>query len=574
MLDRQALRAGPPPLLVTNLTMLEYLLVRGQDAPILEQSRGLLEYVILDEVHTYIGVQATELALLLRRVALAFGSDPRTIRVIATSATLGTGERQEQEAQLRQFLRDLTGADPGTVHAVIGERAPLDLPAEAPAGRFAASVLDGLPDEAAWKRLAPAPQLQAIARRLHRGERIPWSEWRRVSQDTLALEVEGEAGARALLTACARAKRPGDGQVFLPVRMHVFERTLSGLWACCDPACPGRPAGKPADWNFGKIFLDRCDLCDACGAPVLEVRICQACGTEALAGEETGVSSGTGRRLHAPAPEVADDDFALELDLPDTGEDPAPEPEPAPALRMARWILPQAAPRTVRLAVRRKTGEILEFPRARCRAACIARRRFRWQLSVVRGAEPWPPDRAPVPDRRVLHARGRCSRRAWRGQPRQRGGRKTFLRPEAPDLHRCAAGHRPVSAKLQADAERAFLRAFAYHAVQSKPPAGTPGEIAAKRKEIAALEAAASPALAGILDEARADLADLEGSADAKPVSWPDMRDRLAQDHTLLHIKTLWELREDAFQDPGDLAHFLLLREFLPARRPGKLRPR
>jgi DEAD/DEAH box helicase domain-containing protein len=130
VLDRKALRVSPPPLLVTNLTMLEYMLVRRQDAPILEQSRSLLEYIILDEVHTYIGAQATELALLLRRVALAFGRDPRTIRVIATSATLGTGERREQAAQLRQFLRDLTGAEAGTVHAVIGDRAPLDLPPE------------------------------------------------------------------------------------------------------------------------------------------------------------------------------------------------------------------------------------------------------------------------------------------------------------------------------------------------------------------------------------------------------------------------------------------------------------
>jgi ATP-dependent helicase YprA (DUF1998 family) len=60
--DRQSLRADPPPLLVTNLTMLEYMLVRRQDAPILQQSRGLLEYIILDEVHTYVGAQATELA--------------------------------------------------------------------------------------------------------------------------------------------------------------------------------------------------------------------------------------------------------------------------------------------------------------------------------------------------------------------------------------------------------------------------------------------------------------------------------------------------------------------------------
>ena len=55
VLDRQSLRASPPPILVTNATMLEYMLVRSQDAPILEQSRGKLKWIVLDEAHSYIG---------------------------------------------------------------------------------------------------------------------------------------------------------------------------------------------------------------------------------------------------------------------------------------------------------------------------------------------------------------------------------------------------------------------------------------------------------------------------------------------------------------------------------------
>ena len=563
VLDRKALRASPPPLLVTNLTMLEYMLVRRQDAPILEQSRGLLEYIVLDEVHTYIGAQATELALLLRRVALAFGSDPRTIRVIATSATLGTGERREQAAQLRQFLRDLTGAEAGTVHAVIGDRAPLDLPPEAATERVARSALHNLGSEAAWARLAPAPQLQDIARRLHRGERIRWSHWRKVSGDTLTVEADIEEGSRALLGACARAKRSHDGHALLPVRLHVFERTLSGLWACSDRACPERPQGEPSDWNFGKIFLDRCDACDACGAPVLEVRICQACGTEALAAEETDTSDGTGRRLRAPTPEIADDDFALELDFPDPGEDAPPDPGPAPAQRMARWILPAPAPRSVRLAVRRGTGELLDSPQPD--AVLLVSLDADFGGSCPSCGEP---------------SRASPIVRPFRvGAPFMLGaGVPVALGAVSPDItaaEKPSAGRRlltftdarqgtaRLSAKLQTDAERAFLRAFVYHAVQSKPAGGSAEEIAAKQQEVAALEKVANLLPPGILARARAELAALEGTADAKPMSWPDMRDRLAQDGTLLHIKTLWELREVAFQSPGDLAHFLLLREFL-----------
>jgi DEAD/DEAH box helicase domain-containing protein len=102
-----------------------------------------------------------------------------------------------------------------------------------------------------------------------------------------------------------------------------------------------------------------------------------------------------------------------------------------------------------------------------------------------------------------------------------------------------------------------------WHAQMCASPSGSAEEIATKRQEVAALEAAANPALSGILERARAELAALEGLADARPICWNHLRDQLAQDPTLLHIKTLWELREEAFQDPGDLAHFLLLREFL-----------
>lgn len=66
VMDRKRLRETPPPILVTNITMLEYMLIRFEDRPILEKSQGKLRYIILDEAHTYVGSQAAELSLLLR----------------------------------------------------------------------------------------------------------------------------------------------------------------------------------------------------------------------------------------------------------------------------------------------------------------------------------------------------------------------------------------------------------------------------------------------------------------------------------------------------------------------------
>jgi DEAD/DEAH box helicase domain-containing protein len=126
VLDRATLRRSPPPILVTNPTMLEYMLVRAQDAPILQQSQGMLEWIVLDEAHNYVGSQAAELALLLRRVLHAFGTSAGRVRFVATSATIaGSDDRARQE--LKRFLADLAGVDESRVTVVEGTRQVPDL---------------------------------------------------------------------------------------------------------------------------------------------------------------------------------------------------------------------------------------------------------------------------------------------------------------------------------------------------------------------------------------------------------------------------------------------------------------
>lgn len=418
-------------------------------------------------------------------------------------------------------------------------------------------------DTDAWEQLAPRPPVQDATRRLHGGQRIPWSEWRRIARETLAVGASLDEGARALLAACARARHAGNGSALLPARMHVFERTLSGLWACCDSACRERPIDDPADWRFGKIFVDHRDICDACGAPVLEIRVCQACGTETLAAEEADAGDGKSLRLRAPMPEAADDDFSLDVELPDPGEDTQPQPLPMPILRNARWVFPTSAPRTVRVAVRRRTGEILDGPAPDALILSAQDADFGGPCPVC--AEPGHgkpivrPFRVGAPfilGAGVPIALGAVSSdRVAIDKPFS--GRRLLTFTDA------RQGTARLSAKLQADAERAFLRAFVYHAVQSRPPGGSAEEIDNQRAVVAELERINSPTLADTLAKARADLARLEGGAEPSPILWTAMRDRLAQDATLLHIKSLWELREDDFDRSGDLAHFLLLREFL-----------
>ncbi|WP_220462749.1 DEAD/DEAH box helicase [Flaviflexus equikiangi] len=99
--SRDTLQIDPPDILLTNYKMLDQLLLRPADREIWEHSATTLQYVVLDEFHTYDGAQGTDVALLLRRLGLmisAFQADDEKssfpwplgkITPVATSATLG-----------------------------------------------------------------------------------------------------------------------------------------------------------------------------------------------------------------------------------------------------------------------------------------------------------------------------------------------------------------------------------------------------------------------------------------------------------------------------------------------------
>jgi DEAD/DEAH box helicase domain-containing protein len=107
-------------LLVTNYSMLEYLLCRPQDAPLFGKA---LRTVVLDEAHLYNGSLATEITLLLRRVMLRCNVCPEEVLQIATSATLGGSD-----ADLITFASDLFSKDHELTARIEGKTARRELP--------------------------------------------------------------------------------------------------------------------------------------------------------------------------------------------------------------------------------------------------------------------------------------------------------------------------------------------------------------------------------------------------------------------------------------------------------------
>lgn len=123
---REQVRNNPPNILLTNPTMLEYVLLRQADATLINPLLKSLRWVVIDETHSYTGAGAAELAMLLRRVLLAFNVQAEDVRFATSSATFGnasTPEEAETEKQeLRKFIGGITGLVTDQVEVVDGVR--------------------------------------------------------------------------------------------------------------------------------------------------------------------------------------------------------------------------------------------------------------------------------------------------------------------------------------------------------------------------------------------------------------------------------------------------------------------
>ena len=118
LITRTQIRDTPPQILFTNPTMLEFMMVRNRDVPILQKSKGKLRWILLDEAHTLTGSKAAEMAFLIRRIIAAFDTDINNIRFAITSATVGSGNTSE----LIKFMSLLCGINPENIQIVSGKR--------------------------------------------------------------------------------------------------------------------------------------------------------------------------------------------------------------------------------------------------------------------------------------------------------------------------------------------------------------------------------------------------------------------------------------------------------------------
>ncbi|QDQ29084.1 DEAD/DEAH box helicase [Chitinimonas arctica] len=135
MLTREEMLNDPPKVLITNYAMLEHLLLLPRNAPLF--SANALRCIVLDEIHTYSGAQATEVAFLLRKLKNRLGIEV-PLQVFGTSASLAEGT--DADAKLKAFAGDLFAEE---IHVVVrGKRIVHDRLRQTVAPVFSLSVVE------------------------------------------------------------------------------------------------------------------------------------------------------------------------------------------------------------------------------------------------------------------------------------------------------------------------------------------------------------------------------------------------------------------------------------------------
>jgi len=123
--SRHEVQDTPPDVLVTNYSMLEYMLMRPMERGIFDQTRRWLRdhkderlLLVVDEAHLYRGTSGAEVALLLRRLRQRLGIGPERLQVIVTSASFSSKDAA------KEFAAELTGTDKEQFVALEGAMVP------------------------------------------------------------------------------------------------------------------------------------------------------------------------------------------------------------------------------------------------------------------------------------------------------------------------------------------------------------------------------------------------------------------------------------------------------------------
>ena len=282
--ERQRIADNPPDILLTNFMMAELLLTRQDslDTKVIDNANGL-EFIVLDELHTYRGRQGADVAILVRRLRNRCAPDKAPI-CIGTSATMASeGSDAGRAKAVADVASRLFGASIGP-DAVIDEslqratddRLKLEDVRPKLAQVLASDLPETLTDEvlrqhplAVWAELAIGLD---DGKELKRKKPVPFDTAAELLSQDSGVDAETcRSGFERFLTRVSlpETERGGTGSgSFLAFKLHRFISGAGEIFT----TLTGRPRRV--------LFEGQLEDPDAPGHRLYPTRFCRECGQE------------------------------------------------------------------------------------------------------------------------------------------------------------------------------------------------------------------------------------------------------------------------------------------------------
>lgn len=197
--ERTAIKKNPPDILLTNYVMLDLILTRHQEDHEVVEAAQNLEFLVLDELHTYRGRQGADVAMLVRRIRAQLNAD--NLLCIGTSATMSSvGSTADRQSAVAQVASKIFDADIPAQQVILEEL------------EYATAQIS----ESAVKAALPA-RVQSLS---------PWADLESFRNDPLAVWVEHNLGI-------SRNTEDGKLERAKPVTLHEAAKKLAE-----DASCP------------------------------------------------------------------------------------------------------------------------------------------------------------------------------------------------------------------------------------------------------------------------------------------------------------------------------------------------
>ncbi|CAB1252923.1 ATP-dependent RNA helicase SrmB [Clostridiaceae bacterium BL-3] len=308
LLTRTEMQQICPDILITNYSMLEFMLMRPIEQCFWEKTRKWLKrsinnkfLLVIDEAHMYRGAAGGEVSLLIRRLLDKLDISREQVKCILTSASVPSNSEKE----LREFACGLTGQSlkKDKFSIIEGEKTPLlghkkgnkedvncllQLDYDKLQGNekdledqliiisqlFKWGKITGNYNNWLYEKLSEYPPMLELIK-LCSGSAVPFKKiakcvFKGVSQEDAEKATE-------ILLALGALSRSRDGKVLLPAKVHLLFRGINGIYACINPEC--KDNHEIMGVKIGHISNEPSFTCPKCGGRVFELVGDRRCGT-------------------------------------------------------------------------------------------------------------------------------------------------------------------------------------------------------------------------------------------------------------------------------------------------------